>query len=338
MFKKILITTALIAVTGLLIFGAINRTQAKTGDDARVETTGGYGRNSHETEATGHSDELMMEKSLESQGGYGRNSQNNVEVDRPEGEYLGRNAAAVTGYGRNSRSSELSAQPIARETISNGHGHGSGDTDSHTHDDLTPIPLESLSAQDIDALMFMREEEKLAHDVYTILYEKWGLPIFTNISRSEQTHADAVRSLMDRAGLTDTTATTAGVFNNPELQALYNELITRGSQSVSEALKVGAAIEEIDILDLQKRLAQTQNIELQHTFTNLLNGSYNHLNSFVSTLQTQTGELYQPVYLDLETYQGIINTGSARGQSIGRQGDSGGREQEAGGRGRRGQS
>jgi len=46
---------------------------------------------------------------------------------------------------------------------------------------------------------------------------------------------------------------------------------------------------------------------------NLMNGSYNHLQAFVSTLKTQTGETYQPQYLSAEVYQAIINTGGETG-------------------------
>jgi len=164
----------------------------------------------------------------------------------------------------------------------------------------------------------MREEEKLAHDVYVQLYEKWGLRVFQNISQSEQAHTDAIKVLIDRYGLQDTASSSVGVFTNPDLQALYNDLVTHDSQSLAEALKVGAAIEEIDILDLKKSLAQTDNADIQQVFNNLMNGSYNHLRAFVSNLSAQTGETYQPQYLSAETYQSIIGSGSTtRGNGSG---------------------
>jgi hypothetical protein len=146
------------------------------------------------------------------------------------------------------------------------------------------------------------------------------LPIFQNISQSEQAHMDAVKVLLDWYGLTDPASSEIGIFTNPDLQALYNDLITRGIQSQIEALKVGAAIEEIDILDLQKHLAGTYHANIEQVFNNLLNGSYNHLRAFVSTLNTQTGEVYQPGYLDEQTYQTIISA-SVQG---GRKGNGGG--------------
>ena len=107
-----------------------------------------------------------------------------------------------------------------------------------------------LTEEEINGLIFMREEEKLAHDVYIALYQTWGLSIFQNIANSEQTHTDTVKVLLDAYGIADPSANTApGEFVNPELQALYTQLVAQGSQSLTDALKVGAAIEEIDILE-----------------------------------------------------------------------------------------
>jgi len=193
---------------------------------------------------------------------------------------------------------------------------------------LNVLPGGVLSAAEEDALTFMREEEKLAHDVYLFLYEKWGLPLFENIAASEAAHSKAVAALLDRYEIADPASTSAGVFSNPDLQTLYTQLTAQGSQSLAEALKVGGAIEEIDILDLQERLAETDNADIQQVFQNLLNGSYNHLSAFASTLFRQTGETYQPQYLSLEAYQSIVD-GSPAGNGSQGQGQRGGR----GGRG-----
>ena len=160
-------------------------------------------------------------------------------------------------------------------------------------------------------------------------YTQWGLPTFQTIAQSENTHTQAVKNLLDRYGLSDPASGTAGVFTNPDLQALYDELVTRGSLSLAEALKVGAAIEEIDILDLQERLSQTDNADIQQVFNNLLQGSGNHLRSFSSTLTTQTGETYQPQYLSADAYQAILGTAPGRGgnsnsRGLGQGGNGGG--------------
>ncbi len=189
-----------------------------------------------------------------------------------------------------------------------------------------PLPAVSgdLSAEESAALLYMREEEKLAHDVYLTLYEKWGLSTLQNISQSEQIHTTSVKTMLDRYGLKDPASSSVGVFTNPELQALYNDLVKQGSLSLVDALKVGAAIEEIDILDLQERLAETDNADIQQVFNNLLRGSYNHLRVFVSQLQRQSGEVYQPQYLTLESYQAILSGTNGAGRSGGGNGGGGG--------------
>ena len=146
----------------------------------------------------------------------------------------------------------------------------------------------TLDAQEAAALLFMREEEKLARDVYNVLYAAWGLPVFKNIAASEQRHMDAIKVLLDRYGLT-APALAPGKFSDSTLQALYDKLVAQGKLSVTEALKVGVTIEQVDIKDLQTRLAQTDNLDIQRVFQNLLNGSYSHLNAFSRTTSTTGG-------------------------------------------------
>jgi len=160
-----------------------------------------------------------------------------------------------------------------------GNGNGNGGQTGGGGVQLTAIPASDLSAEEAAALLFMREEEKLAHDVYNQMYALWGQPVFQNIAASEQTHMDEIKLLLDRYGLADP-ALAPGQFTDANLQALYNQLIAQGSVSLEEAMKVGVLIEETDIADLQARLAQTDNADLQLVFTNLMNASYNHLAAF----------------------------------------------------------
>jgi hypothetical protein len=191
---------------------------------------------------------------------------------------------------------------------------------------LASLPSYDLSQEEIDGLLFMREEEKLAHDVYLKLYEIWGLPIFENISQSEQTHTEAVLAIISKYGLDDPAANSdIGKFTNTALQDLYNQLIEQGSQSLVDALKVGGAIEEIDILDLEKHLSETSNQTIVKVYQNLLDGSRNHLRSFVSTLENQTQEEYSPQYLSLDVFEEIMGSANGRGGNrngqVGKQGN-----------------
>ncbi len=171
-----------------------------------------------------------------------------------------------------------------------------------------------ISEAEADGLAFMREEEKLAHDVYLTLYDQWGLRPFSNIAASEQTHIDAVKSLLEMYEITDpVTDDTIGVFANEDLQALNDQLVQTGSASLEDALKVGAAIEEIDILDLIEYLEGTEEANIEWVYGNLLAGSENHLRAFVFQLESLTGETYVPQYMPQEAYDAIISAENARG-------------------------
>jgi hypothetical protein len=151
-----------------------------------------------------------------------------------------------------------------------------------------------LTAAEKDWLTYMREEEKLARDVYLFLYDKWQLPIFANISKSEQTHMDAIKTLLLRYGIPDPAeGNLRGVFTNPDLQNLYDDLVAQGSVSPAEALKVGEFIEETDIADLNAATASTSRKDIKTVYGNLLQGSLNHLKAFVANLASY-GITYQP--------------------------------------------
>lgn len=142
--------------------------------------------------------------------------------------------------------------------------------------------LGSLSQEEIDGLIHMRIEEKLARDVYTVLGNKWQAKVFLNIKLSEQNHMDAIKRILVRYGISDPLTTDeVGVFPNENFQNLYNELIAQGSITIIEAFKVGVKIEELDIDDLEFQLENVvDNIDIIRVYTNLKTGSENHLAAF----------------------------------------------------------
>ncbi len=219
--------------------------------------------------------------------------------------------AAGTGRGTGGQVNGSAGQPGTGTSTGvvtgNGNGNGTG-----TSVNVLTIPASDLNADEAAALLFMIEEEKLARDVYTTLYATWNIQTFQNISTSEQTHMDQLALLVTRYTLANPVQA-PGVFTDANLQALYNKLVAQGSLSIGDALKVGGAIEEIDITDLQTRLAQSDNADIQQVYTSLMSGSYNHLNAFSRTLSNLTGETYAPQYLTAEQYQGISSsaTGNA---------------------------
>lgn len=131
-----------------------------------------------------------------------------------------------------------------------------------------------------EQLKYLIEEEKLAHDVYTKMYELYGARVFGNILKSESTHQDSVLTLLNARGIADPRTSEVGTFNNTELQQLYDSLIAKGEQSAADAYEVGVAIEEKDIADISTQLETAQDEDIITTLESLRRGSENHLRAF----------------------------------------------------------
>lgn len=175
----------------------------------------------------------------------------------------------------------------------------------------------NLSAAEQQTLSFMREEEKLARDVYQVLYKTYPLRPFANIAAAEQQHMDALKHLVQRYQILDPVKTEqAGQFTDNSLTQLYQALIQRGQSSEIAALQVGALIEETDIQDLRKALANTQTPSLKQTYQNLLEGSYRHLQAFVRQLK-QRQQAYQAQVLTPAELKQILQMDSGRGHGRG---------------------
>jgi hypothetical protein len=194
--------------------------------------------------------------------------------------------------------------------------------------DVTEIGASSIVANNLEAvvpetlvsgeteltiLLNMKEEEKLARDVYTTLNLKWKNQVFSNISIAENTHMNAIIFLLQNYGTDYTSVLEPGRFTNPAFQSLYEELVTKGSVSIEEAWKVGALIEEMDITDLVESLKSVTDESIIMVFENLEKGSRNHLRAFARQL-TLLGLTYTPVYLSTDEYNQIINSPTEAGK------------------------
>ena len=172
----------------------------------------------------------------------------------------------------------------------------------------------TLTEAEVAGLMEMREEEKLAREVYLFLYEKFGYRVFSNISKSENAHASAVLYLISGYGLTDPTPVAATEFSNPLFSDLFKQLTEKGSESLVEALKTGAFIEERDIADLQRLLEGTQSENIKRVYGNLLSASKIHLRAFANSLKLQ-GETYSPTIISVEEYAEILGESGFAGNT-----------------------
>jgi hypothetical protein len=144
--------------------------------------------------------------------------------------------------------------------------------------------------------------------VYNHLYGQWGSRVFMNISSSEQSHMDAVLMLLQKYGIEDPVGSNGpGVFQNAELQKIYNQLVALGQKSSLDAFKAGATIEDLDIYDLKRISKQVDNQDILLVYGNLERGSRNHMRAFTRNMEKFSSS-YTPQYITREEYDAIINS------------------------------
>ncbi len=199
---------------------------------------------------------------------------------------------------------------FAENCFSAGFGRGNGNVNGANGKNCTSLvsqyPYQDLSDEERAGLLKMREEEKLARDVYLTLYNQWNHRVFRNIANSEQRHMDAVKSLLDKYGLTDPVIDdTMGIFTDSNMTELFKTLVGKGSVSLTDALLVGATIEDLDIYDLNTLISQTDNDDIQAIYKNLKRGSMNHMRAFTRVLSNY-GVTYSPQYISQQDLDDII--------------------------------
>jgi hypothetical protein len=108
--------------------------------------------------------------------------------------------------------------------------------------EVLPLVCDSsitVTESELDGLLKLKEEEKLARDVYSALFGSWGNQVFANIAHAEENHLQAVIFLIQNTGVNDTAKLLPGKFTNPDLEELYNQLVLKGSESIEAALSTG---------------------------------------------------------------------------------------------------
>ena len=173
---------------------------------------------------------------------------------------------------------------------------------------IASLPKEAINIEERNGLILMREEEKMAHDIYSFLYDKWNIMIFNNIASSEQTHTDAVLELLDKYDIDDpASGKNIGVYNDTSLQRMYNQLLINGNYSLLSALTVGATIEDLDIYDLEKLILKVDNQDIAFVYNNLLKASRNHMRAFYSQI-VNNGGTYRAKYISQQQLEDIVNS------------------------------
>lgn len=187
-------------------------------------------------------------------------------------------------------------------------GGGGGGGGNSLQDYIASLPIQTLDAVELAELRQMRQEEKLARDVYLTLHYFWKLNVFENIAASEQSHMDLVLTIFDRYGVADPLISDKiGVYPDPVFGNLYGLLINVGQASLVNAVAVGAIIEDLDIYDLNEALAHTDNLDMATVWQNLNQGSRNHMRAFYDLL-LQQNLVYPGLFLTEAEILDIVNS------------------------------
>jgi hypothetical protein len=197
--------------------------------------------------------------------------------------------------------------------------------DTSTSIELDPVETSHLT--------FMREEEKLARDVYLTLAGVYpNQAVFNTIATtSEQTHTDTIRDKLALFNLPDPNPETnnlpdsIGLFTGKEWGWYFTEkfeaLTSKGKMSELDALYVGALIEELDMKDIVMcplvmidagypevcGLGYTDASAIMNAYRSLIDGSENHLRAFVGQIEAVIGVgNYEAQYITQEEVDAIL--------------------------------
>jgi hypothetical protein len=149
------------------------------------------------------------------------------------------------------------------------------------------------------ALEYMGDEERLAYDIYNVLYNYYiteDFKQFKNIlTKSEINHIAAVQAIVKKYDINSTelydnnvSDLEVGVYKTEELQTLYTTLYNKGIISEQDAFEVGCMVEVTDVDDLDLYISQAEDInatDVVGVFEYLRNGSYNHYWGFDTGLK-----------------------------------------------------
>lgn len=173
---------------------------------------------------------------------------------------------------------------------------------------INNTPVEELSNDEVLAILQMREEEKVARDLYNVAATLGFGNVFVNISSAESNHMTAAWALIEKYDLIDPVATDVpGEFLAQAIQDLYDQLKPNFQIDKNTAVVNGSLVEEVDIYDLRALKLLVDNIDINLVFDELEKGSRNHLRGFHQQ-HVNLGIVYTPQYLTQEEYDVIVNS------------------------------
>lgn len=184
---------------------------------------------------------------------------------------------------------------------------------------------DSLSADEIEFQFALREDEKMARDLYTVFAAKYSTaPQIDRIAAAENSHIACVEAVLDYYEISYPAMTAAaGLFEDAKRQAIYNELADK-SGTLLEVYATMAAVEEESVSAYKSVQSEITNENIALVITNMIKASSNHLKAAVCQI-IAGGGTYTPLYLSAEEFGTIVNlpyqNGYKYGQKKGRGGN-----------------
>lgn len=181
-----------------------------------------------------------------------------------------------------------------------------------------------LSADEIEFLFAIREDEKVARDLYTSFSALYPASVqIAKIKTAEDSHIACIEAVLDYYEISYPAMTATGVFEDAERQALYNDLVDK-SATLLETFGTMAVIEEETVLAYKSVQSEITNENISLVVANMIKASSNHLKAAVRQI-TALGGSYTPSYLSAEEFDAIINSSFQNGNKYGQLNGQGGK-------------
>lgn len=191
-------------------------------------------------------------------------------------------------------------------------------TSMMTRANITPVmeATSPLTADETEFLYAIREDEKIAHDVYAAFSALYpAAKTISKIMTAESSHISAAEAVLDYYEIEYPPLSDTGIFEDADRQALYNDLITKGTTLI-KAYGTMALMEEETVYAYKSIQNQLTNSNLSLLLSQLIKASSNHLRATVRQV-VKLGGSYSPAYLSDEEYQTIINMAFENGNFYG---------------------
>lgn len=157
------------------------------------------------------------------------------------------------------------------------------------------------------SLEHITEEVKLARDFAVLMGSKHNSDFFNKIGETKQSDLDKLKDILESKNIDDPVKNDeSGIYKSENFTDLYKGFTESGNTNISNALKAGAEISELQISDCNKFLNIATDQEIKDIFSLIKKNSEKNLKSYINQL-SQKGIGYIPKHLTSEDFNKILN-------------------------------